>query len=90
MSTIPLYRIAGATVVTAVATLAFSAPADARLLPDPPAIGHHGPSTGPLPASGSTGADWAQLAVGAGAGVTLTGLGAVAVAGRRRRSAHPA
>ena len=83
-----LLRITTATVVTGIATLAFSAPANARLLPDPPAIGHQTTSTGSPPAPGSTGAVWGQIALGAGAGVVLSGAGAAALAGKRRRSAH--
>lgn len=83
-------KLATATVVTGVATVALAAPASAaRVAPH----GDTDPGGGVQSTSTDQGWEFAQVATGAVGGVVLVGAGAAAVGGvrrHRRQVAHPA
>jgi hypothetical protein len=81
-------RIAGPTVATGFAALAFAAPASALEAPDP--------DTGGLvpipsaPATTSSDNTWLELGIGAAGGLVIAGAGVAAAAGIRHRHVVPA
>ncbi|MGZ4458963.1 MAG: hypothetical protein ACXVXB_15195 [Nocardioidaceae bacterium] len=86
MNTATIGRLASATLVTGVATLALAAPASAIRMP-PPGYDPNPSSTVP---QSDQGWELAQVATGAAGGLVLAGAGAGAVIVVRRHRGHAA
>ncbi|MEP7018895.1 MAG: hypothetical protein ABI899_12855 [Actinomycetota bacterium] len=79
-------RIASGLAAAGIASILSMAPAQAMVLPDPPACGTSGCIAPAHPTPEAT--PWLKIALGAAGGVAVAGAGAATVSSRNRRQQH--